>query len=144
MLMRHIKSMGVAEILLALAVLVLVVVVAIPMLLIFWTAFFVNGHFNIKDIVLVLSEPDTYEALRNSLVIAAGVTFFSTVIGVFFAWLVSRTDLPFKKTMQLLFLIPFMLPSFIGAIAWKMPPSSASASWISCCARISAEPNEMR
>jgi iron(III) transport system permease protein len=133
MLMRHIKSMGVAEILLALAVLVLVVVVAIPMLLIFWTAFFVNGHFNIKDIVLVLSEPDTYEALRNSLVIAAGVTFFSTVIGVFFAWLVSRTDLPFKKTMQLLFLIPFMLPSFIGAIAWKMllsPRSGYVNKWL--------------
>ena len=28
--------------------------------------------------------------------------------------------------------------------SWNMPPSSASASWISCCARISAEPNEMR
>jgi ABC-type Fe3+ transport system, permease component len=33
---------------------------------------------------------------------------------------VTRTDLPFKKTMKLLFLVPFMLPSFIGALAWKM------------------------
>jgi iron(III) transport system permease protein len=112
--------MGIAEILLALSVLVLVVVVAIPVLLILGTAFFVDGHFNIKDVVQVLTEPDTYEALKNSLVIAAGVTLFSTFIGVFFAWLVSRTDLPFKGTMKLLFLIPFMLPSFIGALAWKM------------------------
>jgi len=119
-MIRHLKSMGIAEILLALSVLVLVVVVAIPVLLILGTAFFVDGHFNIKDVVQVLSEPDTYEALKNSLVIAAGVTVFSTIIGVFFAWLVSRTDLPFKGTMKLLFLIPFMLPSFIGALAWKM------------------------
>ena len=48
------------------------------------------------------------------------MTIFSTIIGVFFAWLVSRTDLPFKNTMKLLFLVPFMLPSFIGALAWKM------------------------
>ena len=111
---------GAADVLLALSVVVLVVVVAIPVLLIFWTALFVDGSLNIKDILAILRKPDTYEALRNSVVIAAGVTFFSTIIGVFFAWLVSRTDLPFKETMKLLFLVPFMLPSFIGALAWKM------------------------
>ena len=116
----RIKQMGVAELLLALSVLVLLVVVAVPVILIFWTALFVDGHLNVKDIVTVLTQPDTYEALRNSVVIAGGVTFFSTIIGVFFAWLVARTDLPFKGTMRLLFLVPFMLPSFIGALAWKM------------------------
>ena len=111
---------GAAEVLLALSVVVLVVVVAIPVLLIFWTALFVDGSLNVKDILAILRKPDTYEALRNSVVIAAGVTVFSTIIGVFFAWLVSRTDLPFKETMKVLFLVPFMLPSFIGALAWKM------------------------
>ena len=120
MIRRHFQSMGIAGLLLALSVLVLLVVVAVPVLLIFWTALFVDGKLNVKDIAAVLSQPDTFEALRNSVVIAAGVTFFSTAIGVFFAWLVARTDLPFKNTMRLLFLVPFMLPSFIGALAWKM------------------------
>ena len=44
----------------------------------------------------------------------------STFIGTLFAWLVVRTDLPYKGFMKTLFLVPFMLPSFIGAIAWKM------------------------
>ena len=116
----NIRKWGVAEIILVLSILILVVVVAIPVLLIFWNAFVVDGQFNVKDVVKILSQPDTYEALKNSIIIAIGVTFFSTVIGVFFAWLVSRTDLPFKETMKLLFVIPFMLPSFIGALAWKM------------------------
>jgi iron(III) transport system permease protein len=120
MIKRYLKSVGTAEILLAVSVLVLVVVVAVPVMLIFKTALVVDGRLNVKDIVQVLSQPDTYEALRNSVVIAAGVTFFSTLIGVFFAWLVSRTDLPFKTGMKLLFLVPFMLPSFIGALAWKI------------------------
>ncbi len=121
--MMHITDVtkwGMAELLLVLSVLVLVVVVAIPVLMIFWNAFIVEGTFNIQDVLKILSQSDTYEALKNSMVIAVGVTVCSTVIGVFFAWLVSRTDLPFKETMKLLFLVPFMLPSFIGALAWKM------------------------
>ncbi|MFH0994222.1 MAG: iron ABC transporter permease [Pseudomonadota bacterium] len=120
MIRKLIGTFGIAEILLAVSVLILVLVVAVPVILILWTALFVNGSLNTRDIINILSRPDTYEALKNSLVIAGGVTFFSTIIGVFFAWLVSRTDLPFKETMKVLFLVPFMLPSFIGALAWKM------------------------
>ncbi|MGE5509573.1 MAG: ABC transporter permease [Chitinophagales bacterium] len=114
------KKFGVAELVLLLSVLVLVVFVAIPVILIFWNAFTVSGKFNFADILKILSKPDTYQALLNSVLIAGGVTALSTGLGTFFAWLVARTDLPFKNTMKLLFIIPFMLPSFIGAIAWKV------------------------
>jgi iron(III) transport system permease protein len=120
MIRKLFGNFGIAEILLTVSVLILVIVVAVPILLILWTALFVDGSLNTRDILKVLSQPDTYEALKNSLIIAAGVTFFSTITGVFFAWLVSRTDLPLKETMKVLFLIPFMLPPFIGALAWKM------------------------
>ena len=79
-----------------------------------------DGQLNIVDVVKVLSEPETYQALLNSLFLATGVTITGTIVGTFFAWLVTRTDLPFKNGMKLLFLVPFMLPSFIGALAWKM------------------------
>ncbi|MDR1367712.1 MAG: iron ABC transporter permease, partial [Candidatus Accumulibacter sp.] len=78
------------------------------------------GHFNVADVIRVLRQSETYEALLNSLFLSSGVTVTGTLIGTFFAWLVTRTDLPFKKTMKLLFLVPFMLPAFIGALAWKM------------------------
>jgi len=103
---------------------VLVVVVAVPVILIFITAFFENGKFNLAGVMKILSDPDTYQALLNSVIIASGVTLVSTVIGTFFAWLIARTDLPFKKVMKALFLVPFMLPSFIGALAWKVLLSS--------------------
>lgn len=118
--LMNIRKWGIAEFVLAVSILILIVVVAIPVILIFWTSFFVDGRFNGGDVVNILSQRDTYEALTNSIIIAAGTTVLSTIIGVFFAWLVSRTDLPFKGTMKLMFLVPFMLPSFIGALAWKM------------------------
>lgn len=111
---------GTPEILFGLSVAVLVIVVAVPMLLIFFNAFWVDGHFNVADVVKVLQKPETYKALLNSLILSGGVTVTGTVVGTFFAWLVTRTDLPFKRTMKLLFLVPFMLPAFIGALAWKM------------------------
>jgi iron(III) transport system permease protein len=114
------RGIGAAEVILGLSVGILVVVVAVPVLIIFFNAFWVNGQFNLADTLKVLREPDTYTALLNSLFIASGVTVMSTLIGTFFAWLVTRTDLPFKPAMRVLFLVPFMLPSFIGALAWKM------------------------
>ena len=91
-------KIGTAELLLAFSIMVLVVVVAVPVLLILATAFFENGKLNVQAIMKVLRDPDTYMALWNSIVIASGTTVVSTAIGVFFAWLVARTDLPDRKS----------------------------------------------
>ncbi|WP_211317677.1 ABC transporter permease [Edaphovirga cremea] len=117
---RNKSRFGVANIILAISIGILIIVVAVPVLLIFINSFWVDGKFNVSDVLRILSEPETYEALLNSLFIAAGVTVMSTCIGTFFAWLVTRTDLPYKGFMKVMFLVPFMLPSFIGALAWKM------------------------
>lgn len=114
------RRIGGAEIVLALSIGILVVIVAVPVFMILFNAFTADGKVNIGDVVKILSEPDTYMALRNSLIIALGVTGLGTFLGVLFSYLVVRTDLPFKNFMKLLFIIPFMLPSFIGAIAWKV------------------------
>ncbi len=111
---------GTAQIILALSIGILVVVVAVPVILIFINAFWGKEGFNAADVAKVLSEPDTYQALLNSVIIAIGTTIGSTAVGTFFAWLVTRTDLPYKRFMKGMFLVPFMLPSFIGALAWKM------------------------
>ncbi|MEN6412112.1 MAG: iron ABC transporter permease [Veillonellales bacterium] len=114
------SNFGVAQVILFLSIAILVIVVAVPVLLILFNAFWVNGEFNLKDVYKTISEPQTYQALINSLIIATGTTIGSTIVGTFFAWLVTRTDLPYKGFMKAMFLVPFMLPSFIGALAWKM------------------------
>ena len=114
------SGFGVAQIILLISIAVLVIFVAWPVLLILFNAFFVDGSFNSSDFYNVLTEPETFQALKNSLIIASMTTVGSTIVGTFFAWLVTRTDLPYKTFMKSLFLVPFMLPSFIGALAWKM------------------------
>lgn len=119
---KKVDHFGTAQLLLGLSVGILVVFVAFPVFLIFFNAFWNSetNTFNLIDVVNVLKEPSTYQALLNSVIIAAGTTTGCTIVGTFFAWLVTRTDLPWKRFMKGMFLIPFMLPSFIGALAWKM------------------------
>lgn len=114
------SNFGAPQLILFFSIAILVIVVAVPVLLIFFNAFWVNGEFNIRDVATIILEQETYQALINSLIIATGTTIGSTIVGTFFAWLVTRTDLPYKSFMKAMFLVPFMLPSFIGALAWKM------------------------
>jgi iron(III) transport system permease protein len=56
------RKFGIAEILLLFSVLVLVIVVAVPILLILWNAFVVDGGLNIAGAVKVLSQPDVFQS----------------------------------------------------------------------------------
>ena len=42
----------------------------------------------------------------------------ATIIGVLVAWLLARTDIPYKRFWQTLLIVPYLIPPFIGAIAW--------------------------
>lgn len=108
------------EVTLALSILILAVTVALPIFMIFYNAFFVDGHFTLDALLGILKERYTYEAWLNTIKIAILTTFFGTIIGVFFAWLVGRTDMSFKGVMKILFLVPYMFPPFIGAMAWGL------------------------
>ena len=68
----------------------------------------------------VLFQVDNLKAMKNTLIIAVFATLFATVVGVFFAWLLGRSDIPLKGTMKFLFSIPFMIPPFLAAMAWDM------------------------
>jgi len=58
------------------------------------------------------------QPLRNSLLIGFFVSFFSIAIGSLLAWLIVRTDLPFKKFFSLAVIIPYMIPSWAKSQAW--------------------------
>ncbi len=58
------------------------------------------------------------KSLKLTLAFSSFVTFFSVIIGVFWAWVLSRTDFPWKKRFRTLTSLPYAIPPFIGAISW--------------------------
>ncbi len=58
------------------------------------------------------------QPLLNSLLIGFSVSFFAITLGSVLAWLMVRTDLPFKKFFSLAVIIPYMIPSWCKSQAW--------------------------
>ncbi|MEN6571934.1 MAG: iron ABC transporter permease [Anaerolineaceae bacterium] len=60
----------------------------------------------------------TYTPLKHSLTVAFGATFLALLIGGLLAWLVVRTDMPGRKLINQLAVIPYIMPSWTLAQAW--------------------------
>lgn len=56
--------------------------------------------------------------LRNTLGLGAGVAAGCLLIGGFLGWLVILTDVPFRRFLGVMAVLPFMIPSFAAALAW--------------------------
>ncbi len=62
----------------------------------------------------------TYAPLLHSLTISLGATALALFIGGGMAWLVVRTDIPGKNTIHMLATVPYIMPSWTIALAWKV------------------------
>jgi iron(III) transport system permease protein len=60
----------------------------------------------------------TLELTLRSLELAAVVTVLCLVLGTSMAWLVTRTDLPFRRVVRVLVGMPLALPSYVAAWSW--------------------------
>lgn len=65
-----------------------------------------------------ISENIFFRPLRNSIVMGAATAIGATIIGGLLAWLVVMTDVPGRRALGGLAIIPFALPSFALALAW--------------------------
>jgi len=63
----------------------------------------------------LLLRPGTRTVLVNSLLLLAGVTAGSILLGVPLAYLTVRTDLPFRRFWTVVVALPLVVPSYVGA-----------------------------
>jgi len=66
----------------------------------------------------ILGKIYLYTPLQHSMTIAVGATLLALLIGGSLAWLVVRTDMPGRKLVNQLALIPYIMPSWTLAQAW--------------------------
>ena len=59
-----------------------------------------------------------YRPLFHSLTTSLTISFTAMLLGGLMAWLVVRTDMPFRKTIAVFAIIPYVLPSYTLALAW--------------------------
>jgi iron(III) transport system permease protein len=66
------------------------------------------------------TSPTTWTVLGNTLVFAAGSTLLAVTIGVFFAFMVERTDMPLKNFAYAVVPLTIAMPGLLYGIAWVL------------------------
>ena len=60
------------------------------------------------------------EAMRNSLLLGIASSVFGMLIGTLLAWLVARTNMPFRRLVRVCVLGSFAVPAFVNALSWVL------------------------
>jgi iron(III) transport system permease protein len=99
-------------------ILFVLVLVVYPLWQVFYRSFLHQGVFSFHNYHKVFTHPTYYRALLNSVWISLVAAVLCMGLGTVLAFLVVRTDLPYKRSLRTLIVLPYAIPSFFSAIAW--------------------------
>ncbi|MCY6485129.1 iron ABC transporter permease [Clostridium aestuarii] len=114
----HLRQLNIKWIIILLAILVLVIFEVIPMIYLVIKSFIVNESSSLANYSNVYSKSVNWSAFINTFKISLLVMLLSLVITFPLAWLIGRTDLPGKKFFRTFFITTYMIPPYVGGIAW--------------------------
>lgn len=77
-----------------------------------------DGSFSLSNYRRLLSEPRQRNLLLTSTMLGAGTSLLATVVGAPLGLLLARADLPAKRLLRLLLVIPLVVPPYVLALAW--------------------------
>ena len=79
---------------------------------------FPDGSFSLETIRLLFTDPIRFDALKNTMIASVSTMILGTLIAFPLAWLVGRTNLYGRKFFRRLFVLTYMVPPYVGAMAW--------------------------
>ena len=89
-----------------------------PLLYLVFRAFFSTGTFSLQAFKRVYTYALNWQALTNTLITGSLSMVFGIIIAFPLAWLVGRTNMYGKKFFRTLFVMTYMVPPYVGAMAW--------------------------
>lgn len=101
--------------------LALCVLVVLPLAWLAWFAVTTDqGHLTGAHFVRLVTDPTLFRPMQVTLVIALLSAGGAAAVAVPLAWLVARTDVPFRGPIRALVTASFVTPPFLGAVAWEL------------------------
>jgi len=102
------------------AALLLIFLMIFPLGAIFRASLWGEAGLTLTRYLEVFTNEQFLKAIWNTLIISTWVGAIAVVVGGLLAWLVTRTDLPWKKAIRALVMASFVTPPFLGAFAWTL------------------------
>jgi iron(III) transport system permease protein len=106
------------------AVLITGILALIPLCFLFWQSFYTPqvadtpAMFTFGNYRIAYGSPETLRTLGNSLEFALGAALVSFFIGTVLAWIIERTNTPFRKLFYAITIVPLIIPGILFTISW--------------------------
>lgn len=78
----------------------------------------VPEDWTVRNYRAVYANPLTYESLSNTLIYAVVVSVISIAVAGGLAWLLERTDMPWRNSAWMMMLLPIAMPGMLASMAW--------------------------
>ncbi|MFH2115471.1 MAG: iron ABC transporter permease, partial [Spirochaetota bacterium] len=95
----------------------LMVFIIYPLASVVLTALRPEGRWSLGVFKDIAASAYMRQAFANSIMMGVLTAVFGTAIGFLFAFAVTRADVPFKRILHAIAIIPIVSPPFIGALA---------------------------
>ncbi|MBC7802383.1 MAG: iron ABC transporter permease [Candidatus Parcubacteria bacterium] len=80
------------------------------------------------------TDPYTWKLVGNTLLIGAMTLVGVMTVSVGFAWLITRSDIPFKPFLEVMVITPYFLPAVVSGASWSIlgnPRNGLLNTWLS-------------
>jgi len=99
-------------------VILLLAIGMLPVLSMLIKSVIVDGHFSLESYGGLLTSAHQWTLMGHSMVLSSLVMAFTVAVGMPLGILLGKTDLPFRRFLTVLFLIPLLIPPYIIAVSW--------------------------
>ncbi|WP_338557059.1 iron ABC transporter permease [Paenibacillus sp. KS-LC4] len=103
-----------------LALALLVMLVLAPLLIVFGTSLYTDERLDLLAPLQIIRQSELSEVLFNSIWLGLCVIAATTVLAFPLAWVMAKTPLRRHKWLDIVLLIPFMTPPYIGSMGWML------------------------
>ncbi|MBW1999329.1 MAG: iron ABC transporter permease [Deltaproteobacteria bacterium] len=78
------------------------------------------GSFTLKNYIDAFTSHKIIPTIINTFLIMIGTTLVSCPVGILLVWITTRTDTPFRRQLEVLNILPFLLSPYVAGIAWSL------------------------
>ena len=118
----HVREMHIfaGAVLIILAYLVLIPLILLILSGFKETGFLFDPGFTLEHFIRIYTDRQTWELIQYTLIFATGSTSISLGLGILFAWLTERTNLPLRSVVRVALVLPIAIPGVLLAMGWVL------------------------
>ena len=90
-----------------------------PVVMLFIMSITTENGYGINNYLVLMAEKRTQKAIINTIIIAVCSTLIAMFFGTIMAFVVAYTNIRFKKIVEALVLMPYVIPSYVVTLSWS-------------------------